>query len=160
MNTSSVNWDQSYTGNPVVKDDYGDVVCTVYEKPRGVWRVVMNVVDPYLGKQPHFVDEDFPDIEAAKDHAETLLPIRDELKPTPSMKGVLRVTPWRELKKRANGQLTYGREVGTLGVAVKCSQRGSWFYITYVGAETEVPVGWFTTHQEAMNAFDLKHVPR
>lgn len=160
MNASSVNWEESRAGNPVIKDEWNAVICTVYEKPRGVWRVVANVDDPMLGIQPHFVDEDFPDAEAAKKHAEGLLPIRGTLKATPSKQGVFRVTPWREQNRRSNGQPTYGRHVGELGVTVKNSQRGSWFYTTFKGAETDTPVGWFTTHQEAMSAFDLKHVPR
>jgi hypothetical protein len=152
-----IDWEIASTGSHIVREGDDKVLCTVYQRPEGVWRVVVNV-DTLLGDQPHFPDRYFFDLHEAKRHAEELLPIRNELEPTPiSLRGSgPTYSAWREQKTRTNGQPTYGRKAGRYKLSVKCAASGMWYYLRHGMNLAPKPQGWFRSANEAMAAAD-KH---
>jgi len=155
---NNIHWETASTGSHVVKDGtgYDDILCTVYQKPVGAWRVMVKVETTHTGRQPHYSNEVFLDAQAAKQHAETLLAIRDQLEPTPVRHAKEIFTDWGRQKAKANGKPTFGRKMGRLSVSVKCSSGGSWYFVPYGHNIDPKPVGWFSSADVAMAAAD-KH---
>jgi hypothetical protein len=159
MAYSSISWEQSSSGNPIIQDGYGQVICTVFKNRYGAWRVVVNLESTYGGVQSHFSDLHFATVSEAKEHAEQLLEIRHTLKPTPKGQNTEGVSEWRELAKKVNGAPTYGRRLGRKQASVRRAASGQWYYVMSVGSATSAPMGWFATAQGAMTACDAKHLP-
>lgn len=151
------HWETASTGSFIIREYPDEVVCTVYEQPKGVWRVVVNI-DTVEGKQPHFSDRHFLRPADAKTYAEELLKIRAELEPTPISPHRDRDTysEWRQQKTQANGQPTFGRKVGRNRLSVKCASSGMWYYLRHGMAVNSKPEGWFASAKEAMAAADKR----
>jgi hypothetical protein len=159
MTTFGIYWETTGNGNLIAKDGGDDIICTVFKNEYGAWRVVVNVASPYGGKKPHFSKEVFASLGEAEDHAEHLISIRSDLKPTPTS-GNEDSSPWRMQAKKANGAPTYGRRLGRKHASVRQARTGKWFFVISVGGNTWEPVGWFDSAEKAMAAFDAAHEQR
>ena len=160
MTSRHISWEESSNGNPIAKDDYNEVICTVFQNDYGAWGVVINVGDPYIGLRPHYSDKHFVTMEQAQKHAETLIANRHTLEPTQTAGKGGGSMAWRVQAKKCNGAPTYGRQYGSKRASVKQAKSGKWYYVISVGASPSPSVGWFSTHQEAMAACDFENLPR
>lgn len=152
MTTFGIYWDTSSNGNPIVKDGYDDVLCTLFRNEYGAWRVVVNLNTP-TGPKSHFSSKLFATLDEASEHAEQLITIRAELEPTPECEPD-RIGEWRTQSRKSNGAPTYGRPFGRKHASVKLARSGKWFYVVSVGPNTRDPVGWFDSAESAMAACD------
>jgi len=115
------------------------------------WQIIINREgDGYI-----VAEEAFDDPEDAMSRTEEIL--RGAKCTLVFMKPKDETTGWKTQKTIANGSPTYGRKHDGMGVSVKKATSGQWFYVTYSGSTSSPPQGWFSSAEEAKQAFDAQH---
>lgn len=148
MNTEFNDWTENKNGNFVLRDDYDEVLATVYHSNFDFWQITINGA---FGSQ-FVADERLNTAEQAISRAEAIL---NGAQCTYSRGSTANsVTDWAKQATVTNGQPTYGRKLGGQSVSVKCAKSGQWYYVTYRATAHDAPIGWFDSAKAAMTAFD------
>ena len=149
--SSEYTWKENDKGSFVCLEG-SSVVATVFLHPRYKnWRCVINV--EFGGHHPQTA---FETSKEAIKHAETLIPKRGQLQPTPTSKPT--TGSWGQQEVSYGGAPSYGRHYGSISVSVRRAGSGKWIYVPYIGPTSYEPRGFYNSQKEAMVAADQEYL--